>query len=368
METLQPSQSPSSVEYTVKAAPVSIETVHARPSTDAVKPVSWRKIVAKYQQPSLAKSIWQITNTMLPYAGLWALMHITMMRSWPLTIALAALAGLFLVRVFIIFHDCGHGSYFRSKKANNIVGFFSGLLTFTPYRHWRWQHAVHHGSSGNLDQRGIGDVWTMTVNEYLNAPRWERFCYRLTRNPFVLFGLIPLGLFLFYQRVAYSSASQRDRRSVHLMNVSILAFVAGMSALFGFWNYLWIQLTITAVSGTLGVWLFYVQHQFEDTYWRSGEEWDYTHAAMKGSSFYKLPKILQWFSGNIGYHHIHHLSSRIPNYSLERCHNAEPDFQQVPELTLRTSLKSLRLRLWDEESQKLVGYCHLKTVKLKKVA
>ena len=331
-------------------------------------PISWRKIVAQYRQPCLKKSVWQIINTGIPYIGLWALMYFTMTFSWVLTIALAILAGLFLVRVFIIFHDCGHGSYFRSKKANNIVGFISGLLTLTPYRHWRWQHAVHHGSSGNLDQRGIGDVWTMTVKEYLAAPRWERFCYRLTRNPFVLFGLIPLGLFLFYQRIAYTNASKLDKRSVWAMNATILVYAVAMSALFGFGNYLLIQLTVTAVASTLGVWLFYVQHQFEDTYWRSGEEWDYTHSAMKGSSFYKLPKILQWFSGNIGYHHIHHLSSRIPNYSLERCHNAEPFFQQVPELTLHSSLKSLKLRLWDEDSQKLVGYKHLKTMQLEKAA
>lgn len=350
-------------EETAGMADGDLETNPVCSTPSPTQPVEWRKIVAKYQQPSLAKSAWQIVNTLLPYLGLWALMYVTISHSWPLTIALAVVAGLFLVRVFIIFHDCCHASYFRSKRANHIVGFITGLLTFTPYRHWRWQHAVHHGSSGNLDQRGIGDVWTMTVNEYLAASFRERFCYRLMRNPLVLFGLIPLGLFLVYQRVPYGCASRRDKRSVHLMNVCILAYVAGMSGLFGFWNYLWIQLTVTAVSGALGVWLFYVQHQFEDTYWRSGEEWDYTNSAMQGSSFYKLPKVLQWFSGNIGYHHIHHLSSRIPNYSLEQCHNAEPYFQQVPELTLRSSLKSLRLRLWDEDSQKLVGYDHLNSVK-----
>ena len=356
MNSSQTSQSRSAQETT---------SANATECSAEPQPISWRKIVAKYQQPSLAKSLWQITNTVLPYAGLWALMYFTVNHSWPLTIALAVLAGLFLVRIFIIFHDCGHGSYFRSATANHIVGFVCGLLTFTPYRHWRWQHAVHHGSAGNLDQRGIGDVWTMTVNEYLAAPRWERFCYRLTRNPFVLFGLIPLGLFLVYQRIPYASASKRDRSSVHRMNFCILALMAAMSAVFGFWNYLCIQLMVTAVSGSLGVWLFYVQHQFEDTYWRNQTEWDYTSSAMQGSSFYHLPKILQWFSGNIGYHHIHHLSARIPNYALEQCHNAEPYFQQVPKLTLRGSLKSLRLRLWDEDSRKLVGYDHLKSAKRK---
>lgn len=365
MDTFQTENISASDEAIAQALPLSIETPPTTTDTAAEPPVNWRKIVAKYQQPILAKSLGQIANTMIPYAGLWVLMYFTLPISLPLTIALAILAGCFLMRIFIIFHDCGHSSFFRSKKANNALGFVCGLLTLTPYRHWRWQHAVHHGVCGNLDQRGIGDVWTMTVNEYLNAPLWERICYRLTRNPIILFGLIPLGLFIVYQRFSYKKASKADRNSVYVMNVSILLFAGGMSAIFGFWNYLWIQLTVTAVSGTAGVWLFYVQHQFEDTYWRAGEEWDYTNAAMVGSSFYKLPKVMQWFSGNIGFHHIHHLSSRIPNYSLEQCHNAEPYFQQVPHLTLRTSLKSLSLRLWDEDSQKLVGYRHLRELQKK---
>jgi omega-6 fatty acid desaturase (delta-12 desaturase) len=283
-------------------------------------------------------------------------MYFTMSISWPLTLALGALAALFLVRIFIIFHDCGHGSYFASKRANNVVGFISGLLTLTPYRHWKWQHAVHHGTSGNLDQRGIGDVWTMTVKEYQSSSIWVRLHYRFTRNPIVLFVLIPLALFFVYQRFSYTRASKRDRRDVYLMNLSILIYAIVMSTIFGFWTFLLLQSVVTGVSGTLGVWLFYVQHQFEDTYWRSGEDWNYTDCAMQGSSFYKLPAVMNWFSGNIGYHHIHHLSSRIPNYHLQACHEAESFFQQVPELTLRKSLKSLSLRLWDEERQKLIGY------------
>lgn len=261
-----------------------------------------------------------------------------------------------MVRVFIIFHDCGHGSYFKSKRLNHVVGFVAGLLTLTPYRHWKWQHAVHHGTTGNLDARGIGDVWTMTVKEYQSASWATRLQYRLTRNPLILFGVVPLGLFFIYQRFPYPQASQRDRNSVHWMNFSILLYGIGLSLIFGFWNFPWIQVTITAVSGTLGVWLFYVQHQFEDTYWRSGSDWDYTASAMEGSSCYKLPAVLNWFSGSIGYHHIHHLSAHIPNYHLKACHEAEPFFQQVPEINLKGSLRSLRLRLWDEESGKLVGY------------
>jgi omega-6 fatty acid desaturase (delta-12 desaturase) len=337
------------------AVPAAAAASTAAASTTAAS-TNWREIVRKYQTPSLRKSSIQIANTFLPYIGLWVLMYFTMSLSWPLTLLLAAVAGLFLIRIFIIFHDCGHGSYFASKRVNNAVGFISGLLTFTPYHHWKWQHAVHHGTSGNLDARGIGDVWTMTVAEYQASSIWVRLQYRFTRNPFVLFVLVPLGLFLVYQRFSYKKASKRDRRDVHLMNASIVLYATAMSLIFGFWNFIWIQTAVIGVTGTLGVWLFYVQHQFEDTYWRSGSEWDYTASAMEGSSFYKLPAVLNWFSGNIGYHHIHHLSSRIPNYNLKACHEAEDFFQQVPELTLKTSLNSLSLRLWDEATQKLVGY------------
>lgn len=323
---------------------------------DAKASDTWQSLVKKYQVPSLPKSLWQIANTVVPYVGLWSLIYFTVQWSWPLTLALAAVAALFLVRVFIIFHDCGHGSYFKSRRVNHVVGFVSGLLTLTPYRHWKWQHAVHHGTAGNLDARGIGDVWTMTVKEYQSASWATRLQYRLTRNPLILFGVVPLGLFFIYQRFPYPQASRRDRNSVHWMNFAILLYGVGLSFIFGFWNFLWIQVTITAVSGTLGVWLFYVQHQFEDTYWRTGSDWDYTASALEGSSFYKLPAVLNWFSGSIGYHHIHHLSAHIPNYNLKACHEAEPFFQQVPEINLKGSLRSLRLRLWDEESGKLVGY------------
>ena len=327
----------------------------AAAATDS-QPADWRKIVKQYTKPSQSKAIGQILNTFVPYVGLWVVMYFTASFSWLLTGALAVLAGLFSIRIFIIFHDCGHGSFFASKKANDVLGFISGLCTFTPYRHWRWQHAVHHGSSGNLDKRGIGDVWTMTVAEYKAAPWRVRMQYRFMRHPVVLFGLIPLSLFMIYQRFSYTKASKADKRSVYWMNLAIAVYAVAMSLIFGFWNFVLIQIMVTAVSGGFGVWLFYVQHQFEDTYWSEGGTWDYTLSAMQGSSFYKLPSWMNWFSGNIGYHHIHHLSSRIANYNLKACHQAEPYFQKVPELTLRTSLKSLHLRLWDEESSKLVTF------------
>ncbi len=326
----------------------------------------WKEIVAKYQQPSTPRAVWQIVNTLVPYAALWYLMYLSLAVSWWLVVPLAILAGGFVVRIFIIFHDCGHGSFFKSRRANDIVGFLAGVLTFTPYYHWRWEHAIHHASSGHLDKRGTGDIWTLTVQEYLEASRWKKFAYRLARNPFILFVLAPLFLFLIRQRFPAAKANKRERHSVYWMNLAILGMAMGLCLIFGLKEYVLIQLIITAVAGGAGVWLFYVQHQFEDVYWERGEDWDYTRAALEGSSFYKLPKILQWFSGNIGFHHIHHLSARIPNYNLERCHDADPLFQSVKPITLLPSFKSFTFRLWDEQRRKLVGYRHLRTIRRRK--
>ncbi|HEV2392953.1 MAG TPA: fatty acid desaturase [Verrucomicrobiae bacterium] len=320
----------------------------------------WKEIVAKYQQPALGRGLWQVLNTFIPYAALWWLMHLSLGISYWLTAALAVLAASFMVRIFIIFHDCGHGSFFRSRKANNILGSIAGALTLTPYRHWLWEHALHHSSAGDLDRRGTGDVWTLTVQEYLESSRWKRFAYRLARNPFILFVLAPLFLFLVKQRFPSPKAGPRERRSVYWTNLCLLAMGAGLSCLFGLTTFLVLQMGIMAIAGMAGVWLFYVQHQFEGVYWERRREWDYCAAALQGSSFYKLPKVLQWFSGNIGFHHIHHLSPRIPNYNLERCHRAEPLFQTVQPITLLASFKSLTFRLWDEQHRKLVGFRALK--------
>ena len=334
-------------------------------STPAKRPAdvaAWKEIVAKYQQPSVPRAAWQIVNTLVPYALLWYFMYLSLPVSWWLVVPLAVLAGAFLVRIFIIFHDCGHGSYFKSRTVNDLVGFIAGVLTWTPYYHWRWEHAIHHASSGHLDKRGVGDIWTLTVQEYLEASRWKRFAYRLARNPFILFVIAPLYLFLIRQRFPSANASVRERHSVYAMNVAILAMAVGLTLIFGK-AYVLIQLIILMVAGGAGVWLFYVQHQFEGVYWERGEDWDYTKAALEGSSFYKLPKILQWFSGNIGFHHIHHLSARIPNYNLERCHASDPLFQRVRPVTLFGSFKSFTFRLWDEQRRKLVGYGHLRKLR-----
>jgi omega-6 fatty acid desaturase (delta-12 desaturase) len=320
----------------------------------------WKKIVAKYQKPSAPRAAWQIVNTVIPYGLLWYLMYQTLKVSWWLTVPLAILSGAFLVRAFIIFHDCGHGSFFKSSRANNIWGFLCGMLTFTPYYHWRWEHSLHHATSGDLDRRGTGDVWTLTVQEYLESSRWQRFAYRLARNPIVLFVLAPLYLFLVKHRLPKARASMRERHSVYWMNLAILAVAVVMADIFGLRAYLLIQLTALLVAGSAGVWLFYVQHQFEGVYWERRDDWDYAAAALQGSSFYKLPRVLQWFSGNIGFHHIHHLSPRIPNYNLEKCHQANPLFQTVKPVTLFSSFRSLTFRLWDEQRHKLVGYGYLR--------
>lgn len=324
---------------------------------------AWKAIVARFQEPSAGRAIWQLINTFIPYLLLWYAMYRALQISYWLMFPAAILAAGFLVRIFIIFHDCGHGSFFRSRVANMVVGFIAGMLTLTPYYHWRWEHATHHGTTGDLDRRGAGDVWTLTVEEYLKASRWKRFAYRLARNPFILFLVAPLYLFVLGQRFPSSTAQPRERRSVHWMNLAVLGMAGVLSMLMGLKHYLQIQLTVTAVSGAAGVWLFYVQHQFEEAYWERGDDWNYTAAALQGSSYYRLPKVLQWFSGNIGFHHIHHLSPRIPNYNLQRCHEADPVFQQVKPMTMLSSLRSLTFRLWDEQRKKLVGYRHLRRLR-----
>ncbi|MCG3150591.1 MAG: Fatty acid desaturase [Verrucomicrobiae bacterium] len=335
-----------------------IDPVDSKPD-----PQAWKKIVVKYQTPSLGRSTWQIVNTLGPTAILWALMYWCLSVSYWLTVPLIVLQAGFMVRTFIIFHDCGHGSFFRSRRANDTWGYITGVLTFAPYYLWRWEHAIHHASSGDLDRRGTGDMWTMTVQEYLEASRWRRFAYRLARNPFIVFVVAPVVLFLIVHRIPSKKSSRRERNSVHWTNLGILVVALGMSAIFGWKAYLILQVAVIAVASSAGVWLFYVQHQFEGVYWERGENWDYATAALQGSSFYKLPKILQWFSGNIGFHHIHHLSPSIPNYHLEKAHKSEPLFQTVKPVTFFGSFKSFTFRLWDEQRRKLVGYGHLRALR-----
>lgn len=317
-------------------------------------------ILAAHQTASTKRALWQLTNTLVPYFLLWCAMYWTLQVSLWLTAALAALSGALLVRIFIIFHDCTHGSYFRSRRANDIVGFIAGVLTFSPYQHWRWEHAIHHGSAGNLDRRGTGDVWTMTVQEYLGASRRRRLQYRLVRNPLILFVIAPLFVFVIKQRFSSAKAQRRQRHSVWWLNATLLVSTILLSWMFGVAAYLLIQAVAMTVAGATGLWMFYIQHQFQGVYWERNDKWNYTLAALRGSSYYKLPKVLQWISGNIGFHHIHHLSPRIPNYNLQRCHESDPRFAEVTSITLLSSLQSLKFRFWDEQAKQLVGYAHIR--------
>jgi omega-6 fatty acid desaturase (delta-12 desaturase) len=331
--------------------------------TERVAPASgdWRKAVATFQQSDTRRSVWQLVNSVIPYFVLWIVMYWSLSISYWLTLALAVLAGGFLVRVFIIFHDAGHGSFFNSQRANDVTGIITGIITFTPYYAWRHSHAIHHATSGDLDRRGVGDVWTLTVDEYLVAPRWKRMAYRFYRFPLVTFGPGPLFMFLISHRLLDKSATgARERHSIYWTNLALLVIVAVAALTIGLDKYILIQLPIIWIGGAAGVWLFYVQHQFEGMVWEHHDKWNFVTAALQGSSFYKLPRVLQWFTGNIGFHHIHQLSPRIPNYQLEPCHNSSPLFQAVKPVTVLSSLKSLKLRLWDERAHCLVGFSVIK--------
>jgi len=317
---------------------------------------NWRQAVAGFQHADRRRSIWQLANTLIPYLALWVLMVLSLRVSYWLTLVLAIPAAGFLVRTFIIFHDCCHGSFFKSQKANDAVGIITGLLVFTPYYSWRRSHAFHHATAGDLDRRGEGDVWTMTVAEYLAAPRWQRAAYRFMRFPLVTFGLGPLAMFLVVQRFPSGPDRRRERVGVWMTDLALLGILALAAFTIGIKAYILVQLPIIWLAGAAGIWGFYVQHNFPDTYWERHERWDYAAVGLQGSSFYKLPAVLRWFSGSIGFHHIHHLSPRTPNYFLKSCHEASPLFRQIKPLTLRTSLAALKLRLWDEEQRKLVGF------------
>ena len=292
----------------------------------------------------------------MPYVALWVLAYYALAYSVWLLLPIWILAAGFMVRIFIIFHDCGHGSFFRSNSANQFWGVLTGVLTFTPFHYWRASHARHHATSANLDKRGEGDVWMMTVKEYLESPRKTRIQYRLYRNPLVMFFLGPLFITIITNRFVRHKATTKERWSVYGTNIGILVVALLMSLLVGFKAYLLIQLPVLFVAQVAGIWLFYVQHQFDGVYWSRQSHWDFLTASLEGGSYYKLPRILQWFTGNIGYHHIHHLDSRIPNYRLPKVQKELPEVQSAPTLGLFTSFRSLRYRLWDEKQQKMVGF------------
>jgi len=317
---------------------------------------TWIEVISKYNQPDTKKSVWQIINSLGPYILLWIAMYYSLQVSYLLTLGLSVLAAGFLVRMFIIFHDCGHGSFFRSPKANRIVGTILGSLVFTPYDYWHLEHAIHHRTVGNLDKRGNGDVWTLTVEEYMGLSGWNRFVYRLYRHPVLLLGIGPFILFVIWFRFPRRDMEKQGRRSVYVTDVFLLLLCSALILLMGWKAFLMIQLPVIYISTVAGVWLFYLQHQFEEVIWTRQEQWDYKKIAMEGSSFLKFPRLLQWFSGNIGYHHIHHLSPKIPNYNLERCHRENRMFSEIKPVTFVPSLRTLSLRLWHEKAGKLISF------------
>ena len=316
------------------------------------------KALSTYQDPDLWKAVWQLVNTVIPYVALWIAMVILLNRgtSYWLVLPLILVASALLVRIFIFFHDCCHGSFFASRRANRILGYVTGILTFTPYDNWKHSHARHHATAGDLDRRGEGDVWMMTVEEYQRALPLKRLAYRFYRTPIVTFGLGPAYMFLISHRFASKGATKRERVSVVITNLAIAAIIAVAGFTIGLRTYVLIQLPVILIAGMMGVWLFYVQHQFEGVYWARHESWDPMRAAMEGSSYYKLPKVLQWVTGNIGFHHIHHIRSRIPNYHLQDAYEAVPHLQSVEPVTIRRSLKSLRMNLYDEERKRMVSF------------
>ena len=279
---------------------------------------------------------------------------------WWVTLILAVPTAGFVVRMFIIQHDCGHGSFFKSRKANDRLGSIIGVFTMTPYLHWRKRHAIHHATASNLDERFIGDVPTWTVDEYLEKDTWDRLKYRIFRFPLMLFVILPFGLFFILHRIPSGTASKKERRGIFWTNIAIAVLWITLIAIVGWQAFLLVHVSVMWLSACIGTWMFFVQHQFEDTYWEHQEEWDYTLAGLQGSSYYKLPKVLQWFTGNIGFHHIHHLSPRIPNYLLEKCHNENQMFQNVITMTLRTSLETIFLSLWDKNQRKLISFRQLR--------
>ncbi|MGC8495070.1 MAG: fatty acid desaturase [Syntrophobacteraceae bacterium] len=317
----------------------------------------WHPVLANFRYSDNRKAIRQLINTLVPYCCLWYLMirSIQLGYSYALTLVLALPAAAFLVRIFILFHDCAHGSFLKPSYANSILGYLLGTLVFTPFADWRFSHLRHHVTYANLDARGFGDIWTLTLKEYVDLPKSRRLSYKLYRNPVVLIGLGPIFIFMLSNRLPNRRMKRKERMSVIYTNLLILALFLAAAHFIGWRTYLLIQLPVLWLAGVAGIWLFYVQHQFEGGYWARKSEWDPLRAAMEGSSFYDLPAMLRWFSSNIGYHHVHHLSPRIPNYHLKKCFDTIPALQAKAPLPIMKSFSFIRLKVWDEEQQRMVA-------------
>ncbi|KAB8137888.1 fatty acid desaturase [Gracilibacillus oryzae] len=324
------------------------------------KQAQLRKDVMPYATSQTKKSVIQIINTIIPFFILWILAYQSLSVSIFLSFAFSIAAAGFMVRTFIIFHDCAHQSFFKNKKINRILGTITGVITHFAFEKWKREHSIHHATSGNLDQRGTGDIWIMTVEEYKQASRFERLQYRLYRHPLVMFGLGPFMLFLYSNRINRKDARKKERWNTYLINIMLVIAYTVIVLTLGWEAVLLVQLPIAYIAGLLGIWLFYVQHQFEDSYFENESEWDYVKAAVDGSSYYKLPKWLEWLTGNIGYHHVHHLAPRVPNYNLDKAHQETPPLHKATTITLKTSLESVRFRLYDEDQKTFVSFKEMK--------
>ncbi len=344
------------VDVDVVSAQADGRSARAPATESGAELAHWQEALKPYIGCNLRRSVVNLMTSLVPYLLLSVLMYLTVSRSYLLTLLIAVPAAGFLVRTYIVFHDCAHGSFLPSKRANVWLGTALGVLVFQSFATWRHNHAVHHATAGDLDRRGVGDIPTITVTEYRALSPRERLAYRLFRNPFVMFGIGPIFALVIQPRIVPKAARPRIKRSVLATDLVLAALVTGLCLLVGVRDFLIVQVPIAMISGAIGIWLFYVQHQFEDVYWENAGEWSYLDTALHGSSYLRLPKLLQFFSGNIGFHHVHHLNARIPNYNLQRAHEGVPVFRCVPTLSLMDGLRAVKLKLYDEDQHRMVTF------------
>lgn len=339
-------------------------TASGQPSRSTAETRKLAISLSQFREPSPKRSSMEIFITTAPLIALWIGMWGSLELGYWLCLLLAVPAAGFLVRLFMIQHDCSHGALFRNRKTNDWVGRIIGVITLTPYDHWRQTHAEHHAGTGNLDRRGIGDVYTMTVGEYARLGRWQKLIYRLYRHPLVLFGIGPAYLFFLQHRVPRGMMRKGwwPWFTTMTTNAAILVLSGLVIWLIGFNAFIAVHLPIVVLAASIGVWLFYVQHQFEDTYWRVDGAWSHAQASLSGSSFYDLPAPLRWLTANIGVHHVHHLNSRIPFYRLAEVLRAHPELGSVGRLTLAESLRCVRLALWDERRERLISFREMRAI------